>query len=396
MQQYLFFAFGLIMFLIATGQASGAPGPDAPLEKAFADAHLEVVTSYQRNCFRGKLLAAKPVPPHVLPAMTGMGSLDWQFLAIEARRAAEKLAKEKGRAIGGYLRDAGPNPPVSRAAQAAASRDRTYTPTLSTDAADLLLLLTLDELDMKNETAQAAWRMIKEKGHKSVLLKVSFCSKASRAAAASLLYSKGTRQGTSEMGPAYQNLSGIVGFATAVGNKETAELLSGVAKEQREKGLIAYELENAVKHISARLSLPPEKRSQREADELLFWQTTVGAPGLHALYLGYGVSAAQLVANGFSISPSFLIERVEEIKGFSPQQRADYDGSLGILNSPVLYIIGAQKVDAAIPAMLKLVARRPNLREEVEATLKQIGTPNAQGALRTLATQNQLPENEKR
>jgi hypothetical protein len=332
-----------------------------------------------------------------MATMPGAGHLDWHLLAVETRRTAEKLAKENGRAMGSYLREAAPNPLVGHDAQAAAELDRTYIPTLSTDASDILLLLTLDALGMKDETALAAWRMATQKGHRSVLLKASFCSQATRVAAANLLYSEGIRQRIAEKGPAYQNWSGIVGFAAVVGNKETADLLSKVAKEQREKGLIAYELENAVGQISARLSLPPEKRSQREADELLYWQmTTLGLPEMEVLYERLGFSAERLAASGCSISPAYLIERVEEIKGLSSEQLRDHSGSRGVMASLVLYIIGVQKEDSAIPAMLRLVQRRPNLLEGVKRTLKQIGTPKAEEAFRTLSTQNQPPETQKR
>ena len=40
-----------------------------------------------------------------------------------------------------------------------------------------------------------------------------------------------------------------------------------------------------------------------------------------------------------------------------------------------------QKVDAAIPPMLKLVERRPDLRNMVEGTLEKMATPKAKDAL---------------
>ena len=130
-----------------------------------------------------------------------------------------------------------------------------------------------------------------------------------------------------------------------------------------------------------------ERQAQREKDETLIladhhWRL----PGLHPLYTGYGVSAAQLVANGYSISPSFLIERVDEIKGFSPQQRRDYSGSRSILDRPVLYIIAVQKVDAAIPPMLKLVERGPDLRRHGRRYARKDGYP--EGERRTVNRAN--------
>ena len=113
---------------------------------------------------------------------------------------------------------------------------------------------------------------------------------------------------------------------------------------------------------------------------------------MHVLYEGYGVAARQLVANGYSISPAFLTERVEEIEGLSPHQRRVWNGSQSVLDSPLLHLIGAQKVDEAIPAMLELARRRPDLRWMVKETLESMGTPKAKDALRTVGTADAQPE----
>jgi hypothetical protein len=336
------------------------------IPNAFADAEKEVISRYGR--------------PY---------ADDWQHLASEARRAAEKLAKDHGEAMGAYVRSIALKAPVSRADWFSTKRN----------THDLLALLTLDALEMHADVARLALHMITQREHAAVLLKVSFCSPAAREATANLLVPEYIKclESRLERGPRKDEnweWTPLTGFLAVAGDQQTAELLSKAASWAQGQDQLAWReaFECAAKRVSSRLLLPPEQRAQHTKDELLYWQTAVGAPCTRRLKIGLQSAAAALIASGYSISPSYLIERLDEIKGFSPKERRDYNGYEAYLTIPVLCIIAAQKEDAAVPAAVGLALRRPDLREDVEDTLKQIGSPNAKEALRTLEASNSQPK----
>jgi hypothetical protein len=377
---------------------------NAALNKAFADAHAELVTSYVKNSYLGRLWAIKPRPkPSVMVANSSMAvGVDWHLLANSARRYATELAKENGQEIGVFLVSKSPNAPEGDAGQAVAKKLKASAKTLSSDAADLLFLLTLDALGMHDEAAESALRMIghgivtdDSKRHNHVLLKVSFCTEATRTAAVKLLIPEYMSYVEYKLGKGQRKtenweLVDVVRFLAVAGNQETVGQLSTAAKWAEEKEQIAWKrnFELTSNRISSRLALPPEKRLQRTQDELLYWQTEAGAPRFAGRSFGYNVAAARLIENGCRISPSYLIEKVDEIEGLSPEQLSSYNGSRSILDSPVIDIIIVQKQEAAIPAMLKLVERRPDWRDYVRDALNQIGTQKAKEAIRSLSNQS--------
>jgi hypothetical protein len=350
---------------------------------------------------------------------------NWQYLAAEARRGALKLAKEYGNPMGEYLRNhtptASPNgttelsPPVHKR--------------LSGYIVDLLHLLTLDALEMHDDAARVALRMMTERDDGRAWLKVSFCSAMTRDTTTNMYIryiddelKRGRRPKaiTFLRGPSVE-------FQAIAGNSETVELLHKIAKwwrlpyDYKEKS----NTEIAAKHISWRLSLPNDRRLQREKDELLYWQTEVGHPSTVDAASGRRLAASWLVESGQSVSPEYLIERVdeiegmtpkelrrfyrqkslneqvekelqprkplnkelEEIEGMTPEERRRRKSPIGRIDDtrPALYLIGAQKAEAAIPAILALARRNPSYCSNVEDTLKEIGSPKAQEALRSLA-----------
>ena len=100
-------SFPLIMCVIGTSRAADPPSGvashaaptesrNAALEKAFADAHLEVIARYQQVSYLGKLWATKPLPPpSVMAANFGMGSLDWQSPCHRSRGGSHANWQQK-------------------------------------------------------------------------------------------------------------------------------------------------------------------------------------------------------------------------------------------------------------------------------------------------------------
>jgi hypothetical protein len=345
---------------------------DALIEKAFVDGQSEVISGYENRSVERRL--ERPY-------------CDWQFLAIEARRAAGNLVKKHGKATGEYLLGRATNgPPSGRSINGLQARTE-----------DMVLLLTLDALDMPDAAARSAGTMITRGGHQDVILMVSFCSSKTREAAANLLFSEwlahsdpvaqlqNDRSKRINLGWSY-----LPSFLAVAGNQRTVELLANAKKEGRDRGRYPPIPDDVARHISSRLSLPPEKHAQRAKDELLCWQTMVGAPNTRNLASGLRFAAERLVANGYSVSPSYLMERIEEIKGPSLRPRPDY-GPQSVLDGPVLYLVGAQKVDSAVPALVDLARSGPNSRKVVEGVLKQMGTKKAEEALRTLGADSSQP-----
>ena len=135
------------------------------------------------------------------------------------------------------------------------------------DAADLLLLLTLDVLDMHDEAAQSALRMIASGTHSQVLLKVSFCSRATRNAIANgfvpedikyldvLLPHRAIRE---KIRWDYQAHYRFPSFCAFAGNEQTIELLLNAAKwaEQEHQLHWKSDFEHASERISSWLALP--------------------------------------------------------------------------------------------------------------------------------------------
>jgi hypothetical protein len=273
-----------------------------------------------------------------------------------------RLAKDEGEGIVPYLRD-------------------------HVDESPLLALLTLDELDKHNEAAQAFLGLIPKWQH-TALLWVSFCSAKTREAAANQL---AANMSTDQ--PAFRTiwrLASLADFVAVTGNADTIGLLDRVAKTPEGKPWkVVYE--RAINRLRFRLSLPKKEQEQRAQDELLFWQTTVGAPVPRDVTSGLVFAAKCLAVQKLTISSAYLIEQLEQVKSVTdkgtmpnqPEKNDDIQMDQSRFRLALL-ILANQKDNDAVPAMVNLARRIPSFRNDVEITLKQFDTPEAKKALREL------------
>ena len=216
-----------------------------------------------------------------------------------------------------------------------------------------MVLLTLDALEMHDEAAQVARRFLEEYGRENVLLELSFCSEKTRAAMANL--------------QAGELLDGLQGrrasfripdfaFLAAAGDARTAELLGKAAeispappKKQRDSRWAKYERIARASHRG----LGCRRTSGRNARRTNSCSTRRrGTPfANHILRFNFIGTAKKLAANKLSISPAFLIERIDEIEPLPPRVPPKVGDSHITLHSPLFWIVAGQKDDAAIPAI---------------------------------------------
>lgn len=339
--------------------------------RAFADAQAGIQSRMNRALEKARAEAKATERRYVgfpgvaayLPWETDWGT-DWWAVAAEIRSVAEKLAKDQGKGITPYLQD-------------------------HVDESPFLALLTLDVLEKHSEAAQAFFGLIPKRHGDTAFLWVSFCSAKTRAAAANrLVANMPTRQ------PAFGDVWSLArqaNFVAMTGNADTLELLERVANTP-ERGTWKIVLERAIKRLRFRLSLPKKEQEQRAQDELLFWQTAVGAPIPCNVTSGRVFAAKCLAVQKLTISSAYLIEQLEQAEpvtglggALSNQSDGNFDKQLVPNRARLaLLILANQKDNDAVPAMANLVRRIPSFRNDVESTLEQFDTPEAKKAIRDL------------
>ena len=293
-------------------------------------------------------------------------SRPWPQVVARTQAAAKRLAEAQGKGIVPVLKKYGP-----------------------AGESQMLALLTLDELQLREEASQFACQWFFADSYcGEVLLPAASCSRPMREAIANALL----RQWANGARPVVPLLESFPEYLSVMGNAETADLLRSYDKEiakrtdaskgnsekesagasprpeRREKqSRNAFAL--AAERITARLALPKKAAARRGRDALLFWQTVWYTPRTPAPN-DYRSSARSLVAGGYRISSDFLIELFE-----SKNRPAFLDPDVAI------EIVLAQREYGAIPAMVGLAKREPKYRERVERAIREIDTPEAKKAL---------------
>lgn len=335
----------------------------APSECSMSD-DTPVVEAYVQSLSR----AWTPPPPG--PEFLSSPSSPWPQVAARTRAAAKRLAETQGKAIVPVLKKYGP---------AAGS--------------EMLVFLTLDELQLREETAELAcqWFFAEPRSSVHVLLPASFCSEPTRGAIAGALLK---RWAEAEHLVVYRE--SFADYLSIMGNAETADLLRAYDRkiaeraagdkkgsgrkstwmspeQERQETRATNAFLRAAERITARLALPKAEAARRAKDELLFWQTIWYAPRQSVVGADYRFSASSLVAGGCRISSGFLIEVLDS-----------WDRPAFLNPDAAIEIVRAQRENAAVPAMVRLAKHEPVYRDRVESTLWEIGTPEAEKGLQEL------------
>ena len=190
-------------------------------------------------------------------------------------------------------------------------------------------------------------------------------------------------------------------FVAAVGNTEARSLLrkrwesvraelsdiqkeGGFSRDPTRPQQIREHFARALDEMDARLSLPEIRQRQRCANALLFWQTIAGSLSPARPPPNFEPAVAGLARREETISVDYLIEQLDAARRYT---------ELGASRRcwVALLVIGSQKENSAIPAILKLAERVPEWGDKVRKVLKQIGTPEAESALRVLDSPGTRP-----
>lgn len=409
-----FLYFITVVCLGAIGM-SNASEPSISQEDAFATAFAEAKAEIERNielACKEALVKAKRTPVRYLPdglEMVLQSPATWpsnlQSRVAITRAVAEKLAEEQGEAIVPYL---------LKRAEAASTHPAGET--------RMLALLTLDKLEQHDKLARVLVDLaFRERPSYSfsprvwVLLEVSFCSEKTRLATANLLVKQLLKQ---DIYSARSVHGGVSGYLVYVGNVETIDLLNKRAAQitsdevwrkhedivlasPRKHGrniewarkryltpekriewakALRRPYEQAIARLQSRLSLPEKEREQRTKDELLFWQTGVGAPRPVNPEAGLRYAVESLAFQKLSISTDFLIEQLKNAKDWDKENPRESQVNWNRVHLALMFI-ASQKENRAVPAMVALARRIPHFHQKVNKTLGQLGTPEAKEAL---------------
>jgi len=398
MLAYLISGIIFLGTIVMSNASEPSIGRNDAFARAFADAKAEIETNIAIAC-KEALDKAKEVPVRYLPdglemvlQSPSMWPSNLQSRVAITRAVAEKLAKEHGKAIAPYL--------LKRAEEAS---------TRPAGETRMLALLALDKLEHNDMLAELSVRLaIKNCGTAWILLEFSFCSEKTREAVANIMVQSSIQSSPRSMP---DNLE----FLVVAGNEETIELLKkrmrqleeAIEKDAMEKDprgrliwsteLLAHRrkntiepLQKAIELLRHKLALPEKEREQRIKDELLFWQTWVGAPRPVNLDVGLEYAVACLGFQKITVSTDFLIEQLKNAKEWDKkyQGESQVNWNRAVL---ALMFIASQKENRAVPAMVDLAQRIPHFQERVRKTLIQLDTPEAKEALGSLG---EKPENE--
>jgi hypothetical protein len=238
-----------------------------------------------------------------------------------------------------------------------------------------LILLTLDEIGAPGAAAESAVKIIQRTRQYPpphvVLLWVSLCSPATRAATALALVNMPPQQHA--VAPLF-SLS-VFSFVAAVGDKDTVPSLESAANDPKRASWRPYYVECA-SFIRWREKLPQKARNIRAKDDLLFWQTREDGTNYQVPRGSYIHPADTLANRRETISTDYLLHELRLDRTQMSHTNCDpsYQPHLD-LGSPaelVIYILENQRDPAAIPALEEFAEKNPRLHAEVLRAIETI------------------------